>query len=147
MTRKIVGIVGAGLSGAVIGRRLAEAGHRVILMEERSHVAGNCHTERDPRTGVLLHRYGPHIFHTGNEEVWRYLCLFAEMEPYRHRVIARAQGRIYGLPVNLLTINQFFGQTFTPSEARDFLDNRRRRDIVEPANFEQQALSMMGEDL
>ena len=66
-------IVGAGFSGAVIGRALAEAGHKVLMIDERSHVAGNCHSQRDPQTGVMTHVYGPHIFHTGDERVWAYV--------------------------------------------------------------------------
>ena len=92
-------IVGAGLSGAVIGRALAEAGHKVLVIDERPHVAGNCHTERDAETGVMTHIYGPHIFHTANERVWAYVQRFAVMQPYQHRVRAVANGTVYGLPV------------------------------------------------
>ena len=70
---KTVLIVGAGLSGAVIARQLAQAGHRSVIVEQRNHIAGNCHTRRDDATGVMVHVYGPHIFHTDDEEVWRYV--------------------------------------------------------------------------
>jgi UDP-galactopyranose mutase len=139
-------IVGAGLSGAVIGRALAEAGHKVLVIDERPHAAGNCHTQRDAETGVMTHVYGPHIFHTGNERVWTYVQRFAVMRPYCHRVRAVARGTVYGLPVNLTTINQFFGTAFSADEARAFIASKALK-IERPANFEEQALSMVGPEL
>jgi UDP-galactopyranose mutase len=139
-------IVGAGFSGAVIGRALAEAGHKVLVIDERSHVAGNCHCQRDPQTGVMTHVYGPHIFHTADERVWAYVQRFAVMRPYRHRVQAVAGGMVYSLPVNLLTINQFFRTVMGPEEARAFVASKTRQ-IPNPANFEEQALSMIGVEL
>lgn len=140
-------VVGAGFSGAVIARSLAEAGFGVTVVEERDHVAGHCHTERDPKTGILLHKYGPHIFHTDNEPVWNYICGFGEMVPYTNRVKANVRGRIYSLPVNLHTINQFFGASFSPAEAERHIASLARTDIEEPDNFEEQALKLIGEDL
>jgi UDP-galactopyranose mutase len=139
-------LVGAGFSGAVIGRALAEADHEVVILDERSHVAGNCHCATDAKTGVLTHVYGPHIFHTADERVWNYVNRFATMMPYRHQVKATAGGRIYSLPVNLATINQFFGKTMGPAEARDFVA-RKAVKIADPKNFEEQALSSIGEHL
>lgn len=139
-------IVGAGFSGAVIGRALAEAGHKVLVIDERLHVAGNCHSQRDPQTGVMTHVYGPHIFHTGDERVWAYVQRFGGMRPYRHRVQAVAGGMVYSLPVNLLTINQFFRKVMGPEEARAFVATKTRP-ISNPANFEEQALSMIGAEL
>ena len=139
-------IVGAGFSGAVIGRALAEAGHKVLVIDERLHVAGNCHSQRDPQTGVMTHVYGPHIFHTGDERVWAYVQRFGSMRPYRHRVQAVAGGMVYSLPVNLLTINQFFRKVMGPEEARAFVASKTRP-ISNPANFEEQALSMIGAEL
>ena len=78
-------IVGAGFSGAVFGRALAEAGHEVLVVDERKHVGGNCHSERDGETGIMTHKYGPHIFHTGDERVWDYVCRFSTMMPYNHQ--------------------------------------------------------------
>lgn len=140
-------MVGAGLSGAVLARAFAEAGHQVLVVDERSHIAGNCHTERDPETGVLVHRYGPHIFHTDRQEVWDYVNRFATMMPYVNRVKAVAKGRVYTLPINLLTINQFFGLTLRPNEARAFLESKARLDIAEPRTFEEQALRFVGNEL
>ena len=113
-----IGMAGAGLSCAVIGRTLAEDGHRVSIFESRDHIGGNCHTERDAKTDVLVHVYGPHIFHTDDEEVWAYVNRFETFLPYVNRVKATTQGRVFSLPINLLTINQFFNETLTPDEAR-----------------------------
>ncbi len=140
-------IAGAGFSGAVVGRELAERGHHITIHEQRDHVAGNCHTERDPRSDVLVHRYGPHIFHTDNERVWEYVCQFAEMVPYNHRVRTTVRGRVYLLPVNLLTINQLFGTALGPDEARELIRQKADHSIDEPANFEEQALKFVGREL
>ena len=140
-------IVGAGFSGAVIARELAEKGHRVVVVDERAHIGGNCHTERDGRTGVMLHVYGPHIFHTDNERVWKYINRFGTMMPYVNRVKAVAGGRVYSLPINLHTINQFFDRAMSPSEAESFIKQLARRDISEPANFEEQGKALLGDDL
>ena len=112
-------IIGAGLSGAVIARQLAEAGQPVQVIEARPHVAGNCHTARDADTGVLHHIYGPHIFHTGDTGVWNYVNRFATFEEYRHRVLTTVtptgatSPRVFSMPINLLTINQFFENFIT----------------------------------
>lgn len=140
-------MVGAGLSGAVIGRALAEAGHRVTVTEARPHVAGNCHTRRDADTGVLVHVYGPHIFHTDDAQVWEYVNRFAAFRPYRNRVKSTVGGQVFSLPVNLHTINQFFGKTLRPDEARAFIAAQADRSLTDPQNFEEQALSMIGRDL
>lgn len=141
------GIAGAGFSGAVIARELAEAGHEAVVFESRDHIAGNCYTERDPESGVMVHRYGPHIFHTGDERVWEYITRFGTMMPYNHRVRTTVGGRTYLLPVNLLTINQLFGTAMRPDEAREFIAEQADQDIEEPQNFEEQALKFMGRTL
>ena len=140
-------VVGAGFSGAVMARRLAEQGHKVLVVDERAHTAGNCHTRRDAETGIMVHWYGPHIFHTADERVWNYVRRFATMMPYDHRVKANAGGRIFSLPVNLLTINQFFGTTLSPIEARAFIAAKARGDIVLPVSFEDQALAFLGPEI
>ena len=142
-----IGIAGAGFSGAVVARELAEAGHRVTVFDTRSHVAGNCFTERDADTGVLLHTYGPHIFHTQYDHVWEYICRFGEMRPYNHRVKATARGSVYSLPINLHTINQHFGTTMAPPEARSFLASLADDTIRSPVSFEDQALAFVGREL
>ena len=140
-------VVGAGFSGAVIARELAEAGHKVTLFEARSHIAGNCHTERDPESQVMLHIYGPHIFHTDNEEVWSYVNRFSRFIPYVNRVKATTGGRVYSLPINLLTINQFFNKTLSPSEAKKFIGEKGDSSISNPITFEDQALAFLGKEL
>ena len=140
-------LVGAGLSGAVIGRMLAEAGHRATVIDARAHVGGNCHTERDPETGVLVHVYGPHIFHTDDEEVWEYVNGFARFLPFKNRVKTTARGQVFSLPINLHTINQFYGKTFRPDEARAFIAEQADRTITDPQSFEEQALAFVGPDL
>lgn len=140
-------IVGAGFSGAIIARHLSEAGHKVLLLDERAHIAGNCHTERDKATGVMVHRYGPHIFHTADQRAWDYIRQFGTFQPYINRVKAISKGHIYTLPVNLLTINQFFNATMSPKEARAFIEAKADKSIKDPKNFEEQALSMIGPEL
>ncbi|SIT87085.1 UDP-galactopyranose mutase [Pontibaca methylaminivorans] len=141
-------MVGAGLSGAVVGRALAEAGHRVRVVEARDHVGGNCHTRRDPETGIMVHVYGPHIFHTDDEEVWDYVNAHARFRPYMNRVKTTARGEVFSLPVNLHTINQFFRRTMRPDEARAFIaEQQADRSILEPHSFEEQALRFIGRDL
>lgn len=140
-------LVGAGLSGAVIGRMLADAGHQATVIDARDHVAGNCHTMRDPDTGVLVHVYGPHIFHTDDAEVWDYVNRFTRFQPYKNRVKTTARGQVFSLPMNLHTINQFYGRTMRPDEARAFIDAQADQTITDPRTFEEQALRFVGRDL
>jgi UDP-galactopyranose mutase len=142
-----ISIAGAGFSGAVIARELAEKGHRITVFDSRPHVAGNCHTERDEQTGVMVHVYGPHIFHTSNERVWNYVQRFDEFVPFVNRVKAIYNGRVYSLPINLMTINTFFGKTLNPTEAAAFMDSLGDRSITDPQTFEEQALRFVGRDL
>ncbi|MBE1291312.1 MAG: UDP-galactopyranose mutase [Rhodobacteraceae bacterium] len=139
--------VGAGLSCAVTARGLAEAGHHLTIVESRSHVAGNCHTERDGDTGVMVHVYGPHIFHTDDAEVWDYVNRFATFRPYRNRVKATTRGEVFSLPINLHTINQFYRKTLRPEEARAFIEAQADTTITDPQSFEEQALRFVGRDL
>lgn len=143
--RDVILMVGAGLSGAVIGRVLAQAGHQVTVVDSREHVAGNCHTARDAETGVMVHTYGPHIFHTDDTEVWDYVNQFAAFEPYKNRVKSTTQGQVFSLPINLHTINQYYGETLRPDEARAFLA-AKAEDIPNPQTFEEQALAFVGRD-
>lgn len=140
-------IVGAGLSGAVVAQTLAESGIPVRIVDGRGHIAGNCHTERCPDTGVLVHSYGPHIFHTADPEVWGYVNRFAAFRRYDHRVRAVARGQVYALPVNLHTINQVFGTTMGPAQARAFLADMAEGGGHEPVSFEDQALRSVGRDI
>ncbi|MCW9043123.1 MAG: UDP-galactopyranose mutase [Pseudopelagicola sp.] len=140
-------LVGAGLSGAVIGRRLAQAGHDITVIDGRDHIGGNCYTERDRETGVMLHVYGPHIFHTDDEEVWDYVNSFSRFLPYKNRVKTTSQGQVFSLPINLHTINQFYKKTMRPDEARAFIAAIGDHSIEDPQTFEEQALKFVGPDL
>lgn len=142
---KSILVVGAGFSGAVVARHLAEAGHRITVIDARDHVAGNCHTARDPETGVMVHQYGPHIFHTDDAAVWDYVNRFATMMPYRHQVKAQVGGQVYALPVNLHTINQFFGTTLSPAQAQAFVAAQASGDGV--VSFRDQGLRFVGRAL
>ncbi|TCS35773.1 UDP-galactopyranose mutase [Paucimonas lemoignei] len=145
---KRIAVVGAGFSGAVIAQELGKTDrYRIDVFDSRPHVAGNCHSHRDPETGVMLHTYGPHIFHTSNEKVWDYVRRFDEFMPFTNRVKAITKGRVYSMPVNLLTINQFFGKTFNPSDAATFMASIGDQSITEPKTFEEQALRFVGKEL
>ena len=139
-------IVGAGFSGAVVARELAQAGHKAMVFDARDHVAGNCFTARHD-TGVMVHKYGPHIFHTQHEHVWEYINRFGEMMPYRHKVKALSQGAMYSLPVNLKTINQFFDRDFDAQQAEEFIQSKADTTITNPVSFEDQGLRFVGREL
>lgn len=143
----IFGVAGAGFSGAVVARELAESGHDVVVFEARDHVAGNCYTSRDPDTQIMVHKYGPHIFHTNNERVWDYVNKFGSWIPFDHRVKTTVNNRVYSLPVNLHSINQLFNSRLSPLEARKLIQTLADRSIGSPANFEEQALKFMGRRL
>jgi UDP-galactopyranose mutase len=143
----LVACIGAGFSGSVIARELAQAGHKVIVFDSRSHVAGNCHTERDAETGVMVHVYGPHIFHTSNEIVWNYIQQFDDFMPFTNRVKTIHNNRVFSLPINLMTINAFFGKTFSPKQAAEFMDSVGDKSITDPQTFEEQALRFVGKEL
>lgn len=140
-------IVGAGFSGAVIARKLAEENISCTVVDSRDHLAGNCYSLRDEDTGVMIHKYGPHIFHTDNEEVWEFINKFAEFMPYINRVKSTVNSTVYSLPINLHTINQFFGKTLSPKDAQLFLDSIGDSSISAPNSFEEQALRFVGKDL
>nr|WP_277754457.1 UDP-galactopyranose mutase [Rosenbergiella collisarenosi] len=126
---------------------MAEQGHKVRVIDSREHVAGNCFSERDKKTGIMVHIYGPHIFHTDNEEVWEYINRFTEMMPYINRVKTTVYGKVFSLPINLHTINQFFNKTCSPKEARDLIENKSDQSILDPITFEEQALRFVGREL
>jgi UDP-galactopyranose mutase len=142
-----IGIAGAGFAGAVLARELADTGRfRVTVFDERPHVAGNCHTARDEETGVMVHQYGPHIFNTSREDVWDYVNRWGKFEPFVNRVKAHTARGVFSLPINLLTINQFFGKKLGPQEARDFVGGLADAAIREPRSFEEQAMKFLGRD-
>lgn len=147
MTVKI-GIVGAGFAGLVLARELAlESDYDITIVDERNHIAGNCHTSRDPASDIMIHHYGPHIFHTDRKDIWDYIRQFGEFGPYVNRVRAVTDKGVFSLPINLLTINQYFHQRFSPAEAEVFIRSLGDESITDPQSFEEQAIKMLGVEL
>ena len=141
-------IIGAGFSGAVLANQLSQNVDCTIeIWDERDHVGGNCHTQRDAETGVMVHQYGPHIFNTDKKEIWDFVNSFTEFKPFVNRVKANYKDKIYSLPINLHTINQFFDKSFSPEEAKEFITSQADKTIDEPGSFEEQALKFIGKDL
>ena len=142
-------IVGAGFYGATLAERIAgKLGRRVLVIDQRTHVGGNAYSETDPQTGIEVHRYGAHLFHTPNEEVWRYVSRFTGFSPYRYRGVAVHAGKVYSLPINLGTICQYFGRQFTPDEARALIASHAAEVAGrQPANLEEKAISLIGRPL
>ena len=143
----MIGIVGAGLSGSIIARELAEAGIAVRVFDSRNHIAGNCYSSRDEDTNIMIHHYGPHIFHTDDRGVWDYVNTYADFLPYTHQVKTTVVDNIYSLPINLHTINQYFGAALNPLEASKVISMQGDPSIKEPKNFEEQAIKMVGHEL
>lgn len=138
-------IVGAGFAGSVVARELAEAGHSVHVIDKRPHIAGNAFDELDPH-GVLVHRYGPHIFHTNSERVWQYLSRFTEWRPYEHRVLGVVAGKTYPFPINRDTVNQLYGLDLDEAGVGAFFE--RVREPREPVrSSEDVVLNSVGRDL
>lgn len=141
-------IIGSGFSGAVVAERLSHnIQNNILVIDERDHIGGNCYTERDSVTDIMVHKYGPHIFHTSNKFVWDYLNQFEEMVPFVNRVKSVYNNNVYSLPINLHTINQFFNKSFSPKEAAIFIEELSDKSIQSANNFEQQALKFIGIDL
>ena len=145
-------IVGAGFFGATVAERLASRGEKVLVIDRRKHVAGNAYSYRDEKTGIEIHQYGSHIFHTDNEEVWNYITRFTEFNDYTHTVPTRHNGELYPMPINLDTINKLYDTNMDAEEAEKFVAEEARRDcerlgIVEPKNFEEKGISLVGEKL
>ena len=111
-------IVGSGFFGLTIAERAAAAGRKVTVIDRRHHIGGNAYSEAEAETGIEVHRYGAHLFHTSNPAVWEYVNRFTEFTSYVHRVYTTHKGVVYPLPINLGTINQFFQAAYTPDQAR-----------------------------
>lgn len=138
-------IVGAGLFGAVFAHEATKRGKRCLVVEKRSHIGGNVFTEEVE--GIQVHKYGAHIFHTNNEEVWQYVCQFARFNNFINSPVANYKGKLYNLPFNMNTFYQMWGVK-TPAEAAAKIDEQRKAaGIVEPTNLEEQAISLVGEDI
>ncbi len=138
-------IVGAGLYGAVIAREAMDAGKKVLVIDRRSHIAGNVYTE--DVSGIHVHKYGAHIFHTNNEEVWKYVQRFAVFNRFTNSPVADYKGELYSLPFNMYTFNKMWG-VITPEEAEAKIEEQRKAaGITEPHNLEEQAISLVGTDI
>lgn len=142
-------VVGAGFFGSVVAEHIArDLGERVAVIDRRPHSGGNCHSEIDPETGIEFHSYGTHIFHTGNERVWSYLQRFTQLNAYRHQVLASHRGRIYQMPINLETINAYYGRSLRPFEVEAFLRSEIGGEFrADPRNLEEKAISLVGRPL
>ncbi len=138
-------IVGSGLFGAVFAYEAKKRGKRCLVIEKRSHVGGNIYTEEIE--GIQVHRYGAHIFHTSNKEVWDYVGQFAEFNRYTNSPVAYYKGKIYNLPFNMNTFNQMWG-VVTPEEARLKIEEQKKLYGTEvPSNLEEQAINLVGKDI
>ena len=124
-------VAGAGIWGCTVARCLAEAGRKVLVLEKRAAIGGNCRCEIDPETGIEIHTYGSHIFHTHNRQVWDFVRRFTDFNGYQHKVLANYQGKVYHLPLGLTLINKFFGVELKPGEVEAFLTEDRRRAIFD----------------
>ena len=170
-------IVGSGLLGAVTAERIAnQLDQPVLVIEKRDHIGGNCYSAVDQGTGIEYHAYGTHIFHTSNQKVWNYIRHFIQFNTYRHKVLTVHKDRVYPFPINLATINQFFGKNLKPFEVEAFMNTLREPATAarasaapapasaapatattatsstpaapaSPANFEEQAISLLGREL
>jgi UDP-galactopyranose mutase len=142
-------VVGSGFFGLTIAERCAsELDLKVLVLERRHHLGGNAYSERDPETNVEVHKYGAHLFHTSNEKVWEYVNRFTSFTDYKHRVFGKYQGQVYSLPMNLGLINQFFGKSHTPQEARELIAGQAAEiDADQVTNLEEKAISLIGRPL
>ena len=142
-------VVGSGFFGLTVAQQCAERfGRRVLVIDRRSHIGGNAYSEAEPQTGIEVHRYGAHLFHTSNTRVWDYVNTFTRFTNYVHRVYTSHQGEVYPMPINLGTINQFFRAAYSPDEARALLaEQAKELDGKEPENFVEKGVSLIGRPL
>ena len=148
MTSDLV-VVGSGLFGLTIAEQAAtELGLKVALLDRRSHIGGNAYSEKEKQTGIEVHRYGAHLFHTSNERVWEYVNRFTEFTNYVHRVYTRHNGIVYPMPINLGTINQFFNAAYSPAEAKALIAEQAGELAgTDPQNLNDKGISLIGRPL
>ncbi|MFJ2368620.1 UDP-galactopyranose mutase [Microbacterium sp. NPDC087665] len=141
-------VVGSGFFGLTIAERAANAGRKVTVIDRRPHIGGNAYSEREPETGIEVHRYGAHLFHTSNETVWEYANRFTSFTNYVHRVYTTHEGTVFPMPVNLGTINQFFHAAYTPDQARALVKEQAGEfDVKTASNFEEKGIALVGRPL
>ena len=138
-------VVGSGLYGSIFAYEANKKGKNVLVIEKREHIGGNIYTEN--RDGINVHKYGAHIFHTSNKEVWEYINQFAEFNRYTNSPVARYKDELYNMPFNMNTFNKLWG-VVTPKEAKEQIEKEKRESkIVEPKNLEEQAISLVGKTI
>lgn len=142
-------VVGSGLFGLTVAERAArELGLKVTMIDRRSHLGGNAYSENEERTGIEVHRYGAHLFHTSNERVWEYVNRFTAFTNYVHRVYTRHNGEVFPMPINLGTINQFFRSAYSPGEARDLIrEQAGELAQTDPQNLNDKGIQLIGRPL
>lgn len=142
-------VVGSGFFGLTIAERAArELGVKVVVIDRRDHIGGNAYSEPDAETGIEVHRYGAHLFHTSNQAVWEYVNRFTTFTGYQHKVYTTHRGEVFPMPVNLGTINQFFRSAYTPAAARELIiEQAAELETGEARNFEEKAISLIGRPL
>ncbi|MDQ4138342.1 MAG: UDP-galactopyranose mutase [Actinomycetota bacterium] len=142
-------VVGSGFFGLTIAERAAtQLGLKVLVIDRRHHIGGNAYSENEPETGIEVHRYGAHLFHTSNKTVWDYVRKFTEFTSYQHRVYTNHRGEVYPLPINLGTINQFFRSAHGPDAARRLIAEQAAEIASgEVSNLEEKAISLIGRPL
>ena len=142
-------VVGSGFFGLTIAEQAArELGKRVLVVEKREHIGGNAYSENEPETGIEVHKYGAHLFHTSNDRVWEYVNRFAEFTDYQHRVFAMHDGTAYQFPMGLGLINQFFGKYYSPDEAKALIEEQREGlDPAAATNLEERGIALIGKPL
>jgi UDP-galactopyranose mutase len=142
-------IVGSGFFGLTIAERCArDLGLRVLILERRPHIGGNAYSEKEPVTGIEIHRYGAHLFHTSNARVWEYANRFTGFTSYQHRVFSVYKGRVYPMPINLATICEYFGAVMSPDEARALIAEQAAEvPAGQAGNLEEKAISLVGRPL
>ena len=139
-------VVGAGLFGAVFAQQAKEAGRTVKVIEKRDHIGGNCFSYEFEDTNITVHAYGTHIFHTSDTDIWNYVNRFTRFNRYQHRVLTTHRARVYSMPINLGTINAFYGLNLRPDQVEAFLAGKRGS-IANPRNLEEKAISLIGSEL
>jgi len=142
-------VVGSGLFGLTIAERCAnDLGLKVLMLDRRHHIGGNAYSEADPDTGIEVHQYGAHLFHTSNQRVWDYVNRFTSFTGYQHRVFTIFQGRVYPMPINLATICEYFGKSLSPDQARTLVAEQAREfDSASARNLEEKGISLVGRPL
>ena len=142
-------VVGSGFYGLTIAQQAAERlGLKVKVIERRDHIGGNAYSEFDPETGIEVHKYGSHLFHTSNERVWEYVNRFSGFNNYKHLVWAKHKGELYPMPINLDTINKFFKRGFNSEQAQEFIQGQVHKDQASSAsNLEERAIALVGKPL